>query len=87
MKKKDINSTINRYKQRYKKYGMSIKSLASGNEKRRKIRYKILEQIGINDNSSVLDVGCGFGDFFQYLNINYKNIKYHGIDIVPDSYN
>jgi 2-polyprenyl-3-methyl-5-hydroxy-6-metoxy-1,4-benzoquinol methylase len=84
MKKKDINETLTRYEKRYQKYGNSIKTLASGNATRRKIRFKILEDIGIKKNSSVLDVGCGFGDFYKFLKGKNKNIIYHGIDIVPE---
>ena len=72
MKKIDINQTLHRYKKRYKKYGNSIKSLASGNRTRRKIRFKVLEDIGIKKNSSVLDIGCGFGDFYQFLKMKTK---------------
>ena len=29
---------------------------------------------------SVLDVGCGQGDFYKFIKSRYKNIKYKGID-------
>ena len=29
---------------------------------------------------SVLDVGCGTGDFYEFIKSRYKNIKYKGID-------
>jgi hypothetical protein len=31
------------------------------------IRFGVLSQVGNMDRSSVLDLGCGFGDFFDYL--------------------
>jgi|688.fasta_scaffold22242_8 SAM-dependent methyltransferase len=31
-------------------------------------------------NCSVLDVGCGQGDFYEFIKCRYKNIKYKGID-------
>ena len=35
--------------------------------------------------SSVLDVGCGVGDFWEYLNKNHFNLKdYKGIDILDE---
>jgi len=38
-----------------------------------------------NNSSSVLDVGCGLGDFFSYLKHHcYSLIRYHGIDIIPE---
>lgn len=32
---------------------------------------------------SVLDVGCGHGDFYQYAKTRNRNVKYSGIDITP----
>ena len=29
---------------------------------------------------SILDVGCGTGDFYEFLASRYKNIKYKGVD-------
>ena len=37
-----------------------------------------------NNNISVLDVGCGGGNFFSYVNSVAKNSKYLGIDFDYD---
>jgi len=64
------------------KHGYSPKSLAYSGEKSQKIKFNIVTEVGIEDNCSVLDVGCGFGDYFNYLKQRgIKNIKYCGIDI------
>jgi len=42
-------------------------------------KYSILEKT-IEDKSSVLDIGCGNGDFLFYL-MEHKNIKAFGVDI------
>jgi len=64
------------------KHGYSPKSLAYGSEKSQKIKFNIVTEVGIEDNCSVLDVGCGFGDYFNYLKQRgIKNVKYCGIDI------
>ena len=64
------------------KHGYSPKSLAYGSEKSQKIKFNIVTEVGIEDNCSVLDVGCGFGDYFNYLKQQgIKNVKYCGIDI------
>jgi SAM-dependent methyltransferase len=64
------------------KHGYDPKSLAYGSEKSQKIKFDIVTGVGIKDNCSVLDVGCGFGDYFNYLKQKgIKNIKYCGIDI------
>ena len=64
------------------KHGYSPKSLAYGREKSQKIKFNMVTEVGIEDNCSVLDVGCGFGDYFNYLKQQgIKNVKYCGIDI------
>lgn len=35
----------------------------------------------MQNNISVLDVGCGYGDFYNFLKKRYKNFNYTGIDI------
>jgi SAM-dependent methyltransferase len=45
------------------------------------IRFKNLAMIGELDECSVLDVGCGFGDLYEYLLKNKNNVRYTGIDI------
>jgi ubiquinone/menaquinone biosynthesis C-methylase UbiE len=45
-------------------------------------RFKTLFGIGIEDNSSLLDYGCGLGHLNDYIaNNNHNNIDYTGIDI------
>ena len=41
------------------------------------------EQILNNLNSSVLDIGCGFADLFDYLREHGWEGKYKGVDLVP----
>jgi SAM-dependent methyltransferase len=48
-------------------------------------RFKVLAEVGDFGGASVLDVGCGLGDFASYLTdqgIAYQS--YRGIDINPD---
>jgi SAM-dependent methyltransferase len=47
-------------------------------------RYETLEIIGDLNNKSVLDFGCGLGDFYGFLNKRHKGVKYTGIDLVSE---
>jgi ubiquinone/menaquinone biosynthesis C-methylase UbiE len=84
MDENDKKLIQNRYKERLLKYGTNIKALASGTDHRRAIRFDILTGIGIKEKSSVLDVGCGFADFYEHLKMKGINVQYTGIDIVPE---
>ena len=70
------------YEKLLEKYGYSIKSLDYRSETSQKTRFDVITQIGISNDNSLLDVGCGFGDYFNYLKQRgIKNVKYNGIDL------
>jgi ubiquinone/menaquinone biosynthesis C-methylase UbiE len=72
---------IERYDERLKTYGATIEALASGTDERRKIRFSILKEIGINDGDSILDLGCGFGDLYSFFKHSGLKVHYTGVDI------
>ncbi len=80
---RDKRLIIERYKGRLIKFGDDIKTLASGTSKRQLLRYSVLSQLGDFNGSSVLDLGCGFADFYQYLISKGLEVKYTGYDINP----
>ncbi len=81
MPEKDKNIVIDRYSQRYEKYGYSPKTLGWDKGKQ-DIRYKMLLENFNLEGKSILDIGCGFGDANKTLKKLVKNYTYIGIDIV-----
>lgn len=81
---KDKQRIIERYNQRLEKYGPSFEVLASGTEERRLIHYEVLSEVGDLNGKSVLDLGCGFGDFLGFLQDKGVNVDYTGYDINPN---
>ena len=82
MNEKDKKQTIDRYNKKFERFGKSVESLGwSGGEKSQNQRFKTICEIGIQDGHSILDVGCGFGTFFQFLKNKYTNLIYTGVDI------
>jgi SAM-dependent methyltransferase len=79
--KKRINEF---YNEGLKKYGYDIRALQSGIEERRRIRFQILYEVGLQSGCSVLDLGCGFGDFYAYLRERGIEARYVGYDINPN---
>ncbi len=71
------------YKKKLKSCGPSLEALGWNSPASQRVRFEALASIGDLNGCSVLDVGCGFGDFFGYL--GEKDIilsDYLGIDLV-----
>jgi SAM-dependent methyltransferase len=87
MNEHDKKACINRYNERLQKHGYSVKTLGWGGDKaRQELRFRTaLELVNHTEGkiTSVLDVGCGFGDFGEYMSKAGLNIAYKGIDINP----
>ncbi|MFA6138822.1 MAG: class I SAM-dependent methyltransferase [Sulfurimonas sp.] len=78
----DLQRIENFFNEKTQLNGYSIKSLDWGSRRTQQIRFHIFSEIASLENKSILDVGCGFGDFFDFLNINLGlNVRYTGVDI------
>lgn len=84
MNQKEKDRIIHRYNKRLAQFGDDGRTLAAGNEDHRTIRYRILSEVGLRSGCSVLDVGCGFGDFYNYLYKHGIQVQYVGYDINPN---
>lgn len=83
LSEKSHNKVVERYTQKYQKFGYSQKTLGWDKGKQ-DIRFDILTSKWDLENKSILDIGCGFGDLYPFLQNKFQNIKYyHGIDLVP----
>ena len=79
---KDLQTIENFFNEKTQQNGYSIKSLDWGSKRTQQIRFHIFSEIASLENKSVLDVGCGFGDFFDFLTTTLGlNIEYTGVDI------
>jgi SAM-dependent methyltransferase len=76
--------TVDWYRRRLDAYGPGIQALSSGTEPRRALRFEVLTGVGIVPGSSVLDVGCGFADYFSFLRDAGIAVDYTGVDLVPE---
>jgi len=84
MKQADREDYIQRYESRLKTYGRDPQTLGWGTNPRQNIRFGVLAGAALTcRDSSVLDVGCGFADLYDYLKSNGWQGTYTGVDIVP----
>ena len=84
MNDSDKENIISRYRDRLQQFGPGIKSLASGTVERRNIRFGLLSNVGELEGATILDIGSGLGDFYQYLKDNKIKVEYTGYDLSPD---
>ena len=81
MFEEDKIETIRRYENRLKQFGYDVKSLGWRTKRQQYLRFEILAEIGDLNNSSVLDLGCGFGDFYDFLLEKGIKVDYTGYEI------
>lgn len=73
------------YQDLLKKHGRNNpRSLNWNSEYSQKMRFPILSQVSTLEHCTILDVGCGLGDLYEYLFKTVKTFHYSGIDIVPE---
>lgn len=84
MEDADRQDYIARYEGRLKRFGYSPESLGWGRHGRQEVRFSVLAEYAMrNRTASVLDVGCGFADLYDFLRARGWTGLYTGLDIVP----
>ena len=76
-------NTIARYRNRLHEHGFSEKTLGWDKGKQ-ELRYNALLKHIPKNITSIVDVGCGLADGYEYLRELINDIQYVGIDIVPE---
>jgi SAM-dependent methyltransferase len=80
----DLAELQSRYRDRYAKFGYDRRTLGWDKDCQQVRFQAALEGLRDEDYTSVLDVGCGFGDLLAYLrNADWRG-RYTGIDLVPE---
>ncbi len=88
----DKNELIKKYTDFYEpkllNFGANPKGVDMTSIESQEIRYKELIKIfesekNVSEKISVLDFGCGYGEFFEFLKQQTLNFSYTGYDILP----
>lgn len=87
LEKFDIDEKIvlNHFNKKIEEHKKGAKALSWQSKDSQQVRFQVLSEIGDLKGKTILDVGCGFGDFHGFL-VNKKKIKvkkYLGIDLNP----
>lgn len=81
-----LEENIRLYKEKNETYGKgSLQGLAWNREETQTRRFKKFIELFDFNEKSVLDVGCGYGDFYHFLLDNGRKPKaYIGCDLMPE---
>lgn len=72
------------YESHLKKHGIyDPQALSWSSPEAQLVRFQALLEVGDLENQSILDVGCGLGDLYQFLKLNFDSFSYLGVDLVP----
>lgn len=80
---KDMGEAVKRYENRLKEFGYDPKTLGWRSKRQQYVRFEVLAEIGDLRNRSILDIGCGFGDFYDFITEKGIKVDYTGYDISP----
>jgi len=82
-----MDNVVTIYSSLIKKYDLgNPKCLGWGSKESQVFRYKVFDYLNINKTSSILDVGSGFGDYYEYLSDKGFSGNYLGVEIVDEFY-
>lgn len=85
MKLEEQQRTVERYAERLQRHGAVVQALGWRDQAQQELRFRVMAD-GLRNiaNASVLDIGCGFGDLYDYLAGRAAGLRYVGCDISPD---
>ena len=65
-----LEQTVRYFKEKQDRYGATVKGLDWNSKEAQNIRFQQLEKLAAGEEKaefSICDYGCGYGDFFVYL--------------------
>jgi len=84
MRKEQRKRIVDRHRDSLKRHGYHPNALYWSTREIQELRFEMLAGIGIVGGDSLLDVGCGFGDFNSWFENLDGALDYTGIDLSPD---
>ena len=69
------------YNERVRIFGHDPRACDYGRAESQQRKFAVLSRMTDYSQASVLDVGCGFADFAEYLLKRYEGVEYHGLDL------
>ena len=79
----DDQRTVAYFSELNGKFGVDARALDWGSRESQQLRFKVLSEVRMPASASILDVGCGQGDLYLWLQREGRDVTYTGIDLTP----
>ena len=86
--KEILTQTEQYFKEKRNQFGETVRGLDWNSKEAQDIRFSQLTKLFSNEGDqsfSICDYGCGYGDYFGYLQERGYSCKYMGVDIVRET--
>jgi SAM-dependent methyltransferase len=64
-------------------YGHDPKACDYGHSASQQIKFSVLSKVICGKEKTLLDIGCGFADFADFLSLQHPKLQYTGYDLSP----
>jgi SAM-dependent methyltransferase len=81
MNNSSFENIANFYNGRVQTFGHDSRACDYGRAESQQRKFAVMSQMTDYSHATVLDVGCGFADFAEYLSQRYQGVEYHGLDL------
>ncbi len=71
------------YDRRVAEFGHDPRACDYGRAESQQRKFRVLAEAADYGGASVLDVGCGFADYADYLAGRFPDVRYSGVDLSP----
>ncbi len=75
------------HKERLKTGRTDLNKLGWRSPESQQKRFEILLSAGDLEGKTILDLGCGYGDLKNFIDAKYNDVKYIGVDMLPEFVN
>ena len=79
-----VNQVLAYYTSKINDFGPSSRGVDWNEGESHDLRHRQFLRLLVDPNSSVLDLGCGYGDFYRFLRSNGHQGPFIGLDIAAD---
>lgn len=80
-----LEKTVQYYREKLAAHGPGAQGMDWKDQETQYLRFEVIARyIDFRSNPTVLDVGCGSGEFLTYCQTHELSLRYQGIDVCPE---